>query len=137
MKAYKVVAKCGHVGWGYYIDKAFAVMAATGKEAAAIVRDMPRVKHHHKDAIRSVEEISFDMFYELKEINKNDPYFQCRTIQEQRGIVLEGVTKEKHLDQKQKEQNRTKKYSGKQAVRDQKKYFTRYIGWEAQEAIWA
>ena len=81
MKAYKVIAKCGHVGQNYYIDKVFAVMAETGKEAAAIVRNMPRVKHHHKDAIRSVEEISFDVFYALKANFRNDPYFHCHNIQ--------------------------------------------------------
>lgn len=135
MKAYKVIAKCGHVGQNYYIDKVFAVMAETGKEAAAIVRNMPRVKHHHKDAIRSVEEISFDVFYALKANFRNDPYFHCHNIQEQRVVVLTGVTKEKCQEQRQKEKNKTQKYNGKQSVRDQKKYFTHYIDWEEQEAI--
>ena len=135
MKAYKVIAKCGHVGQNYYIDKVFAVMAETGKEAAAIVRNRSRVKHHHKDAIRSVEEITFDAFYELKAEIMLDPYFHCHSIQEQREYVLAGVTRESKTEQKEKEINKTKKYNGKKVVRDQKKYFIHYMEPEEKEAI--
>lgn len=137
MKAYKVIAKCGHVGQNFYIDKVFAVMAETGKDAAEKVRYMPRVKHHHKDAIRSVEEISIKEFWKLKRIIDEDAYFSCHNIQDQRKIVLDGVTREQKIERKGKEENRTTKYSGKQAVRNQKKYFTHYIDLEEMEAIWA
>ena len=51
MGMYEVCAKCGHVGRYNYVDKIFAVKASSGKEAAAKVRNFPRVKHDHKDAI--------------------------------------------------------------------------------------
>lgn len=54
MNMYKVIAKCGHVGKGKYIQIAFAVKANDGKEAAKIVRKFPRVKHDKKDAIINV-----------------------------------------------------------------------------------
>ena len=51
MKLFEVEAKCGHVGRKYFTLKVFPVKANSRKEAAAIVRNIPRVKHHHKDAI--------------------------------------------------------------------------------------
>jgi len=59
-KFYIVTAKCGHVGKSKYILIDFPVIAEDGREAAKIARQIPRVKHHHKDAIRNVEESSFD-----------------------------------------------------------------------------
>ena len=87
MKRYfKVNAKCGHVGKGNYINFDFAVVAASAKEAAAKTRFFGRVKHHYKDAINSVEEISYDEFNELVEKIANDPYISCDNIQQQRRI---------------------------------------------------
>ena len=40
MNTYKVVAKCGHVGKGHYVDKVFAVKAETAKEAAKATMGM-------------------------------------------------------------------------------------------------
>ena len=58
---FKVIAKCGHVGRGKCIWITFATMADNGRDAARKVRDFKRVKHDHKDAIASVEEISVDI----------------------------------------------------------------------------
>ena len=58
MNYYKVDAKCGHVRRGHYIVKAFYIKADNGKEAAAKVRMLPRVKHDWKDAINEVKKIS-------------------------------------------------------------------------------
>ena len=83
---FKVEAKCGHVGHGKCIWITFATAADNDKEAAKKVRDFKRVKHDHKDAIASVEEITFEDFIALKATNDADPYLHCKNIQEQRRI---------------------------------------------------
>ena len=85
-KYFKVNAKCGHVGRRKFINIDFAVVASNAKEAAAKARMFGRVKHHYKDAINSVEEISLDEFVMLIETLKNDPYILCDNIQDQRRI---------------------------------------------------
>ena len=84
---YEVIAKCGHVGKKHYIPVKFAVVAESGKEAAKKVRQFPRVKHNHKDAILDVRCITLEEFFEIKEINENDPYLKCHSRQEQNLIV--------------------------------------------------
>lgn len=82
-KYFKVQAKCGHVGRNHYILKWFYVKALTGEEAAKVVRDKPRVKHDHKDAIREVKEINFEDYLIGLKINSEDMYFKCNNKQEQ------------------------------------------------------
>ena len=84
-KFFEVQAMCGHVGKGCYIPIRFAVVAESGKDAAARVRNYARVKHHHKKAILQVQEISLDEYLLLKSENEADPYLHCKNIQEQRG----------------------------------------------------
>lgn len=84
---YEVIAKCGHVGKKHYVPVKFAVIAESGKEAAKKVRQFPRVKHDHKDAILDVRCITLEEFLEIKEINDNDPYLKCHSRQEQNLIV--------------------------------------------------
>ena len=91
MGMYEVCAKCGHVGRNYYVDKIFAVKAASGKEAAAKVRSFPRVKHDHKDAIRYVECIGAARFADIISANHLDPFFLCANVQEQRRLCHEGL----------------------------------------------
>ncbi len=86
MKYYEVCAKCGHVGRKYYVVKSFAIKAEDGRMAAAKARSMPRVKHDHKDAIISVCEIDIDDFARICQMTIEDPYFQCKNIQDQRRI---------------------------------------------------
>lgn len=131
MKMYKVCAKCGHVGRNHYVDKIFAVRANNGREAADRVRQMPRVKHHHKDAIRSVDEIAEEEYRLIIEENKADPYFSCRNIQEQRDrcvmdIMPEQCEKEKAIE----DMPRKKRYYKKELVRNPKKFFNNYITFE-------
>ena len=65
MKNYfEVIAKCGHVGRNKYIPIKFAVEAESGKDAAAMVRRFPRVKHNHKDAILDCKEIFYEEYLE-------------------------------------------------------------------------
>ncbi len=49
---------------------------------------MPRVKHHRKDANIDVRNISEEEHLELKEINKNDPYFKVGSKQEQEKLCI-------------------------------------------------
>ena len=80
---YEVIAKCGHVGKKHYVPVKFAVIAKDGKEAAKIVRQFPRVKHDHKDAILNVNKIDYERYLEIVEMNNNDPYLKCHSRQEQ------------------------------------------------------
>ena len=81
---FAVEAKCGHVGKGKCIFIWFAVKAEDAKEAAKKARTLKRVKHHHKNAIRRVQEISFGDYAQLLFFNGNDEYLQCKNIQQQR-----------------------------------------------------
>ena len=112
MRYFKVTAKCGHVGRGYYIPIDFAIVAKDGKQAASITRDKPRVKHDHKDAILSVTEITFEEFMVLRSQNDADPFLHCKNIQQQRGI--EGLS-ERLVPEIMKEQvkNRATEYRRK------------------------
>ena len=84
---YEVIAKCGHVGKKHYVPVKFAVMALDGKEAAKMVRQFPRVKHDHKDAILNVNKIDYERYLDIFEINNNDPYLKCHSRQEQNLLV--------------------------------------------------
>ncbi len=83
-KFYAVEAKCGHVGRHYCIVITFPIKAESGKEAAKIAREIPRVKHDHKDAIQSVRRITEEEYLSLTQQNSQDDYLQCKNIQEQR-----------------------------------------------------
>lgn len=83
---YEVIAKCGHVGRNNYIPISFAVVAQNGKDAARIARELPRVKHHQKDAIILVRKISEDEYADLSIKNYKDEYLQCKNKQMQNEI---------------------------------------------------
>ena len=81
---YKVQAKCGHVGRHKYILKNFYVIASSAKNAARKVRYKPRVKHHHKDAIKSVKRIDYDEYMKGIKTMANDMYFNVHNSQDQK-----------------------------------------------------
>ena len=81
---YKVLAKCGHVGRNNYIIKCFYVKANDGEEAAKIVRQKPRVKHHHKDALRDVIAIELEEYLTGLKIMEADMYFKVQNSSDQR-----------------------------------------------------
>ena len=100
-KFYEVIAKCGHVGRGNYVEGVFYVRAFSGSDAATQVRMMPRVKHDHKDAIISVREISRkDFDFGQRQKNQN-PYYSCANVQEQRACFgsIEGLIKKEPTDE--------------------------------------
>lgn len=86
MNYYEVIAKCGHVGRNKYVPIKFGIMAESGKEAARIVRQFPRVKHDHKDAILKVTKIDYERYLEIFEVNANDPYLKCYSKHQQKQI---------------------------------------------------
>lgn len=112
MKYYEVEVKCGHVGKNNYIIKKFYVRAESGKDAARFARSLPRVKHHHKDAIRNVIEISYEDYLLGRERNDLDSYFQATNVQEQRlecGTIDEEIIREEE----------TKKYKKSKHIKRQ------------------
>ena len=124
-KYYSVTAKCGHVGKRYYIPIEFAIRAESAKEAARIARDMPRVKHNHKDAIQSVREISREEYIALRQRNDSDPYLNCKSIQEQR--LNEAIYDRLIEEDREEERNRegradTVYYIGKKPIRHVKNF---------------
>jgi hypothetical protein len=134
MRLFEVEAKCGHVGRNYFTLKIFPIEAETRKEAAAMVRNMPRVKHHHKDAIRRVDEISPERYEELRNKNNCDPYFSCTNIQEQRRNIAEielfeeekKIVEEEKKIVKDREQIKKPICIGKKLLRNPKRYITHY-----------
>ena len=88
-KYYAVEARCGHVGRYNCIIITFSVECESKKEAAKIVRQFPRVKHHKKDAIVSVREIDYSEYIDIQNTNHNDKYLKCTSIQEQKLLCNE------------------------------------------------
>jgi len=83
---YAVKTKCGHVGRHRYMEIEFPIIAETKKEAAKIARGLPRVKHDHKFAILSVEQIDRIRYDELKENNSLDLYLKIKSKYQQKAI---------------------------------------------------
>lgn len=125
-KYYSVTAKCGHVGKRYFIPIEFAIRAESAKEAARIAREMPRVKHDHKDAIQSVLEITWEEYITLRQQNDADPYLQCKSVQEQRMIetIYDRVVEEdrEEREQRRKDKEEARYYLGKKPIRNVKSY---------------
>lgn len=98
MKYYKIQVKCGHVGKNKYILKWIFIKAKDGKEAADIARKKPRVKHHHKDAIREVIDIDFKEYSLGLKAMAEDNYFKVHNKQDQ--IRIKAVKQEELIDEK-------------------------------------
>lgn len=82
-----VKARCGHVGRDKYIPIHFPIWANTAKDAAAIARNIPRVKHDHKDAVMSVKQVNWIAFEVQKVLNEFDPYLKVGSKYEQNAIM--------------------------------------------------
>lgn len=135
-KYYSVVCKCGHTGSRMnYIPINFPICANNGKEAAAIGRNMPRCKHHHKDCILSVTEISYDEYKKLMVKNNEDPYLQCHSIQEQKQFDLfDRFVFDPHYDSDDEfelEEQKQKTFYGKILIKKPKRFIKNYYLKEA------
>lgn len=75
MKYYKVTAKCRHLGKGFYYLVDLFIKAENGRDAAKVVRKMPRVKHDHKYAVLNVREIVLDTYLMRKEAARKKSIF--------------------------------------------------------------
>lgn len=96
-KYFSVETKCGHVGKLNCVWIKFAISAESAKEAAAIARQKGRAKHHHKNTIKEVVEISIEDFYKLKARNDLDPYLHAKNHREQ--LQIEGFEERIELDE--------------------------------------
>lgn len=130
---FKVVAKCGHVGKGMYYPCEFYVNVANGKEAAALVREFKRVKHHNKNAILSVDKVTEDQYLAGLTNYNDNPYFYCRNRQQQLPYMDE--IRKKVIDERKFEDDdisevylcKKDHFSGKSKLRDPKKFVNRYL----------
>lgn len=86
MNYYKVLARCDHVKKGHYIEKWFYVEEESKKEAAQIIRNTPRVKHHKKKAIEDVRTISFEKYLLGLKAMGADSYFKAHNSTDQRRV---------------------------------------------------
>ena len=115
-KYYAVEAKCGHVGRKNCIIITFGIVAESKKDAARISKNIPRVKHDHKDAIVSVNEISYDEYLEIRKNNSEDYYLRCSSKQEQRILcdnLNSRIIKDSYYDVEEVKQNRQEKIAYK------------------------
>lgn len=96
-KYFSVITKCGHVGRMNCVWIDFAICAENAKEAAAKARQIARVKHHHKNTIKNVVEITMEEFFKLKAVNDTDPYLHAKNHREQ--LQIEGFEDRIELDE--------------------------------------
>jgi len=96
---YIVSAKCGHVGRGKFVEKNLTIIASSRKEAAIKGRNCPRVKHHWKDAIIDVVEVTVEEYWKFRVANYSDPYFSVKNIQEQRQYCSDMYDEVKEIEQ--------------------------------------
>ncbi len=125
MRYFMVTAKCGHVGRDFYIPIDFPVRADSARGAATAARSLPRVKHHHKDAILSVVEISCIDYDEQCRVNSCDPYLLYHNIQEQRSeydAVYSRIIEEARPERREKQIPEKAIYSGKERIRNARRY---------------
>ena len=128
MRYFDVTAKCGHVGRGYYIPITFAVKAGSAAEAAALARAIPRVKHDHRDAILSVEEVDLEGYLDRCHVNGYDPYLSCTSKREQwlEYDAISGRVEREARPERDREKARELPekaiYSGKERVRNVRRY---------------
>lgn len=81
---YKVEVKCGHVGRNNYILELLFIKAMSRADAAKIAKNTPRVKHHHKDVVRSVIQIEFEEYIIGLKSMDEDMYFKINNSTDQR-----------------------------------------------------
>ncbi len=108
MKYYEVIAKCGHVGRGKYIEISFPVYSENGSEAAQKILKHSKVKKQLKDAIKDVYEIDYERYIELRKKNSEDVYLRSHYKKESDLSTYEIIEIE-HEDKKRKIEFNTRK----------------------------
>lgn len=74
---YIVIAKCGHVGKGKYLEVRFPVYADSAHEAAQMILMRPKVKRHLKNAISNTYEVDYNKYLKEKELFENNDYIRA------------------------------------------------------------
>ena len=129
-KFYEVIAKCGHVGRDKYVEQSFYVRASTRKEAASKIKNIGRVKKHHKDRIIDVTMIDYYEYRRGFDRNNKDPYLTCHSVQEQRDHLSEIAYKIKSEPVKQSyaksESSRKDIFCNNRKLKNPRKYYRNY-----------
>lgn len=86
-KYYAVIAKCGHVGYGYFLPVCFAVEAKDLSSAIQITKERSRVQRDHKDCILAASEISAQEYYLINLNNDHDAYLKTNYANEDFGHI--------------------------------------------------
>ena len=142
-KFFRVTCKCGHVGRQFFVRIDFPVNADSGKEAAEIARNMPRVKHNHKDAILNCVEIDYEEYQIIQKINNNDPYLKCKNPQEQAhilGFANRLETETNYIKIVNKSRRNVVEFKNKKRAAFEKSYVSYqldYENWELFDEIYA
>ena len=125
-KYFEVLAKCGHVGRDKYYEGKFYIAANDAKEAAKVIRQTGRVKHDRKDAIISVQGITYKQYKKGCYKHNNEAFFNCKCIQEQNAVyddIKDNIKEDiRPSYKKEKEKPIKNVYDGKKAVRNPHKY---------------
>ena len=79
---YEVVCKGGHVGSNNYFPMHLFIAAENGREAAAIARQAPRVKHDRKDSIISVCPLPYEDYIARRHEHIRNGYYRSHSKQE-------------------------------------------------------
>lgn len=111
-KYFLVTTKCGHVGRSGFVPITFPIRAVNGREAAKIARCIPRVKHHHWDAIINCVEVNIEEYMIQVSINQTDPYLTVQTKREQNIImdqILDRMVVDNHVEEIELSRKRSKK----------------------------
>lgn len=83
---YLVKTKFGHVGRNNYCIIDIPIYAKNKKEASKLAIETPRVKHDDKNVILDIKKITNEEYKTLKFKFSLNPFFICKTIQEQRSF---------------------------------------------------
>lgn len=126
MSYFMVTAKCGHVGKGFYYKGNFYITAENARAAAKYVRECPRVKHDHQDAILSVNEIEYQDFISGRTEEQKKPYYHCESKQQQAlywDEISEFIYEDSHQEElREKSMKKTVRHSLKRCYNDDPAY---------------
>jgi len=134
MRLFEVIVKAGHgdqgrKGQGYFIPITLAIAAVDGKAAAEKARWTPRIKHHDRFAVLSVNEINQVRFDEIKKANDSDLFLKVTSKQEQRlliGDLSDRVVWESEQYTKKETHAEKTKFHKKSEIKNKKKYIKYY-----------
>ena len=87
-----VCCKCGHVGRANFIRLTFPVRAGDAREAAALGRQRPGVKHDHPDAVLEVWEVGEAEFLAAEKKIENDIYW--KSARHNQGMLIDRLEPE-------------------------------------------